>query len=124
MSAFAAMRGEIGSSMGTRNPSAEMPRAIIFHGDADPTVHPANGEWIVGLSDTRQGDVREVESDITGGRFFTRTIIREPNGVSRNEHWLVAGGGHAWSGGSPEGSYTDPAGPDASREMVRFFLEA
>jgi poly(hydroxyalkanoate) depolymerase family esterase len=123
MSAFAAMRGEISTRMRPRSPSAETPRTIVFHGDADRTVHPGNGARIVGPSDSWLGDVTEVGSGMAGGRSFTRTITREPKGTSRHEHWLVAGAGHAWSGGSLDGSYTDAAGPDASREMVRFFLD-
>lgn len=123
ISAFAAMRGEIGVNVRPLAPSIAGPRAIVFHGDADRTVHPANGTRIVGPSDLRPGDVTEVISGTVGGRSFTRKITRGPNGSNRNEHWLVAGAGHAWSGGSAEGSYTDAAGPDASREMVRFFLE-
>jgi len=123
MSAFAAMRGEIGAPLGSRGPSSATPRAIVFHGDADRTVHPANGARIVGPSDSRPGDATEVEYGMAGGRSYTRTVTLGGNGTGRNEHWLIAGAGHAWSGGNPEGSYTDAAGPDASREMVRFFLD-
>jgi NAD(P)-dependent dehydrogenase (short-subunit alcohol dehydrogenase family) len=52
------------------------------------------------------------------------TLIRDARGVLYVEHWVVTGLGHGWSGGRPEGSYTDLHGPDAPREMLRFFLGA
>lgn len=134
-SAFAAMRGE-GSkparSQPRPNDSARAVPTIVFHGDSDTTVHPNNGDELIAQASpdgTAASDGEFVDREPTvehssaGGRAYTRTIYHDDAGTPVREHWLVHGTAHAWSGGSAEGSFSDPAGPDASREMLRFFLE-
>jgi poly(hydroxyalkanoate) depolymerase family esterase len=120
-SAFAAMSGA-NQGRGRGKGRKAGVRTIIFHGTSDRVVHPSNGEAI--LDDFRASIVgEETQIDgVAGGRAFKRTVIADSSGVPQVERWAVEGLGHAWSGGSAEGSYTDPQGPDASREMLRFFL--
>jgi poly(hydroxyalkanoate) depolymerase family esterase len=97
---------------------------IVFHGDRDTTVHPRNGDHVIGRS-TRITNSRKtvLRGRVPGGHAYTRTIHTDPSGRAVFEHWEIHGAAHAWSGGSPAGSFTDPRGPDATREMLRFFLE-
>jgi poly(hydroxyalkanoate) depolymerase family esterase len=131
-SAFAAMRQ--GAAGTRRRPlhgamARETGRTvptIVFHADRDTTVHPSNGEYVLAQASAAAGDLRttvEHGQAPNGGRRFTRTLHANDRGTAVLEQWVVHGGGHAWSGGSPAGSYTDPGGPDASREMLRFFLD-
>ncbi len=118
MSAFGAMRGD--NYAAHRQPQI---KTIIFHGDADTTVHPSNAEKIAGMRpDLHPAEQSAGRASMIGGRAFTRTIRRDTGGAPVIENWLINGAGHAWSGGSAAGSYTDPKGPDASAEMLRFFL--
>jgi poly(hydroxyalkanoate) depolymerase family esterase len=115
ISAYAAMRGE---TKATHFPMQQ--RVIVFHGEADKTVHPSNALAMVNLSSLLSNEI--VNGISSGGKKYIRTILRDENRASLSELWIVNGIGHSWSGGSPEGSYTDNTGPDASREMIRFFL--
>jgi poly(hydroxyalkanoate) depolymerase family esterase len=117
-SAFAAMHG--GASTQVEAQAAGVP-TIVFHGDQDHTVTAANGQAIVGHAlGAAAGEQLESETMVSGQS--TRTVYRDAAGRVQVEDWLVHGGGHAWSGGSAAGSFTRPSGPDASAEMVRFFL--
>ena len=106
-------------------------RTIVFHGDQDHTVHPCNGHAVArqaradptppGARD--DGPTETERARVPGGHAYTRTLHRDADGRVDAEHWLIHGAGHAWSGGSPAGTYTDPRGPDASAEMLRFFAD-
>ena len=125
-SAFVAMYSGRSKSARAAVPGAAGPRTIVFHGDEDSTVVARNGEAIV--AHAVAGDVpltsTPPERASAQGRDYTRTVYADADGQPRVEQWLLHGGAHAWSGGSKAGSYTDPTGPDASAEMVRFFLGA
>ncbi len=139
-SAMAAMKGGLGRSASpesaprqdktVRSHTAQAVPTIVFHGDRDHTVQQANGSEIV-----RQAIDAHAASNVDmpisqslhsgtapGGRKFGRTVYADAAGRPCVESWTVHGAGHAWSGGSASGSYTDASGPDASAEMVRFFL--
>jgi poly(hydroxyalkanoate) depolymerase family esterase len=137
LSALAVMRrGREGVALPAtrRNGRAAVPPRfvplILFQGDHDRVVHPSNADWVIdqwldackrltgaqGVEFTEQRDVAP------GGRAYTRTIYQASGGYSLMEQWTVHGADHGWSGGSPQEAWTDPQGPDASREMVRFFL--
>lgn len=106
---------------------------IVFHGDLDAVVHPNNGFQAIAAALAGSPSLHDSERPATpsrqlgqsdGGHRYTRTIY--PGGQqapSQAEHWVIHGAGHAWSGGSAQGTHTDPSGPDASREMWRFFSE-
>jgi poly(hydroxyalkanoate) depolymerase family esterase len=122
-SAFTAMQGH--AATGPQAPVGEVIPTIVFHGDRDTTVNPKNGERLASQlargafspkATARQGKV-------PNGHAYTRTAYADSDGDVVVEKWSVSGLGHAWSGGSSSGSYTDPKGPDASAEMLRFFKE-
>lgn len=96
---------------------------IVFHGDGDATVHPSNGSHVAAASAGAGAEREAQKKGNPGGREATRHLHRDGAGKVLAEHWVVHGAAHAWSGGSSAGSYTDPRGPDATAEMLRFFLE-
>lgn len=123
-SAFVAMRqGRGPDDKVTPGDGLPVP-TIVFHGDRDATVHPNNGDQIIEQCIRTTNTQQKVHrGQVPGGHAYNRTIYIDGTGRGILEHWNIYGAGHAWSGGNPAGSYTDPRGPDATREMLRFFLE-
>jgi poly(3-hydroxybutyrate) depolymerase len=139
-SALAAMKGGRSGLPGLQGlpvAAAEAPKkaaqpvpTIVFHGDRDHTVRQTNGAAIVQQAKAARL-AQTGEEPLTastqvgkapGGRSYSRTIHADSTGQVHIESWTIQGAGHAWSGGDARGSYTDRTGPDASAEMVRFFL--
>jgi poly(hydroxyalkanoate) depolymerase family esterase len=97
---------------------------IVFHGDLDTMVNPANAEQVIaGTPGAARLRKTSSQGESAGGIPYTRSLYADENGRAPLEQWILHGAGHAWSGGSSDGSYTEPRGPDASREMLRFFME-
>jgi poly(hydroxyalkanoate) depolymerase family esterase len=126
-SAFAAMQGQhpVQDPASNRQAGVLIPvPTIVFHGDRDSTVHPRNGGEVIARARVGGEFQTIVEKGAAlAGRSYTRSIQRDASGRGVVEEWVIHGAGHAWSGGSSSGSFTDAKGPDATKEMVRFFLE-
>ena len=129
-SALEAMRH--GPPHAARPPAPARPLPlIVFHGDQDAIVAPANAAGLIGhvlaaASPDRHPGTQPATvtgGQVPGGHAYTRTCYQDPAGVALAECWIIHQGGHAWSGGVPHGSYTDARGPDASAEFIRFFGE-
>ncbi|UOY93349.1 PHB depolymerase family esterase [Ectobacillus sp. JY-23] len=108
---------------------------IVFHGSSDTTVAPVNGNQILtqwaqtndladdgtdnnSISDTA---AQTINGQVPNGRSYTQYIYHDKNGMNVMEKYIVTSMGHAWSGGSSAGSYTDTQGPNASTLMWSFF---
>lgn len=128
VSALAAMRS--GPPVSVRAPApSPLPPTIVFHGDADKTVHSSNGQALIdaalqvhGIEDNAHAHARARTGRSAQGQAYRQTVYQDRDGRSVAEYWQLQGAGHAWSGGHPAGSHTDPAGVDASAQMLRFFL--
>ncbi|WP_370266223.1 extracellular catalytic domain type 1 short-chain-length polyhydroxyalkanoate depolymerase [Hyphomonas atlantica] len=119
-SAFAAMQG---ANVATVPVSGQVVPTIVFHGDGDKTVHPANAESVITQASAgNRFTVKSEDGRAAGDVAWQRTVHTDAGGRAVLENWTIRGAGHAWSGGSQAGTYTDPNGPDASREMLRFFF--
>ena len=129
---LAPVRPESRTSGAADVPARVVP-TIVFHGDRDLTVNAVNADhvltpWVQAADewDTTAGTDQHVtvgRGQVPDGYAYTRSIYHDPQGRALMEKWIVHQMGHAWSGGSPSAPHTDPQGPDASAEMVRFFSE-
>ena len=111
------------SAAGRARPSARWPRLSVWQGGRDRVVVPGHAEAVLAAARAGLRGATETAAHGLTGRPWRVTRLGDAGGRVMAEHWVVDGLGHAWSGGDPRGSYADPKGPNASAEMVRFFLE-
>ena len=124
LSAMLVMRhGAVSGNMAPAALPSDHVRRIIFQGDADSTVHPSNAAVIVAAAVGDGAEPAKVIKRAVRGRSYSRSEFIAADGAVVLELWMIEGAGHAWSGGRAAGSYTDAKGPDASAQMIRFFLE-
>jgi poly(hydroxyalkanoate) depolymerase family esterase len=136
-SAYAAMKHGAKPRPRPPAPAPTLP-LIVFHGDRDPTVAPGNAADLIADALAGRPDLPLGATDlplgrpptgvtsrgqVPGGHAYTRVCYHHPGGGILAERWTVHQSGHSWSGGAPRESYTDPRGPDASAEFIRFFNE-
>ena len=127
--------GQLHSGVGGPERCSRVVPTIVFHGDRDTKVHPRNGDQVIAQLKTVHAlneapnraatdpQVTVQRGEVPDGHAYTRIIYHDAGGQAILEQWRVHGAGHAWSGGNARGSYTDPKGPDATKEMLRFFYE-
>ncbi len=127
--------GQLHSGVGGPERYSRVVPTIVFHGDRDTKVHPRNGDQVIAQLKTVHAlneapnraatdpHVTVQRGEVPDGHAYTRIIYHDAGGQAILEQWRVHGAGHAWSGGNARGSYTDPKGPDATKEMLRFFYE-
>ena len=108
----------------------ELPALIVFHGDADRTVHARNAQQLADAALAARGlpagdSAQQVQSgQSAAGQRYTRTLYASSAAAAPAvEQWILHGAGHAWAGGNARGSHTDPRGVNATQEMLRFFME-
>ncbi|MDF2068426.1 PHB depolymerase family esterase [Bacillus sp. Cr_A10] len=119
------------NAMGSR---AKPLKVIVFHGTSDYTVNKINGDQVIsqwavtnslaatgaeGWLDDQADNTQNLQ--VPSGKSYTVYDYKAQDEKIWMKKVNIQNMGHAWSGGSSQGSYTDPQGPDASRIMWEFF---
>ena len=119
--------------------AARVVPAIVFQGTNDTVVRPVNSDQVVQqwmqtdhlaanntndpYNATFNSPTTTTNGQVDGGHSYTTYTWTDSNGAEVEEYWKVDGMGHAWSGGSIGGSFTDPLGPNASLALYNFFID-